>query len=95
MQARFSYCTNHKIPINIWTSGSCSVHCVEHIPSVLCSHYSVVLQHSAALLFCNLMTLSNTELEHAQLHQLTIMLKEWVWSINHGHAEQKMHDFKG
>ena len=34
MQARFAhiiishtYCTNHKIPINVWTSGSCSVHC--------------------------------------------------------------------
>ena len=22
-----TYCTNHKVPINIWTSGSCSVHC--------------------------------------------------------------------
>ena len=38
------------------------------------------------------MTLSNIVLEHAQSHPHTIMLKEWVWSINHRHAEQKMHD---
>ena len=36
--------------------------------------------------FYDLMTLSNIELEHAQSHQHTIMLKEWVWSINHWYA---------
>ena len=43
-------------------------------------------------LFRDVMTLSNTVLEHAQSHPHTIMLKEWVWLINHRHAEQKMHD---
>ena len=37
-----------------------------------------------------LMTLSYTELEHAQLHQH--MPVEWVWSINHRYDEQKLHD---
>ena len=63
---------------------------LEHIPRVLCSHSSVVLQHSTAELFYDLTTLSNTELEHAQSYQH--LLVEWVWSINHRHAEQKRHD---
>ena len=40
--------------------------------------------------FYDLMTLSYTELEHVQSHQY--MPVEWVWSINHRHAEQKTHD---
>ena len=41
-------------------------------------------------LFHDVTTLSNTMLEHAQSHPHA--LNEWVWSINHRHAEQKMHD---
>ena len=44
---------------------------------------------TAAEVFYDLTTLSNTELEHAQSHQHA---KRWVWSITHRHIEQKMHD---
>ena len=43
--------------------------CRAHTPRALYSHCSVVLQYSAAELFYDLTTLSNTELEHAQSHQ--------------------------
>ena len=57
-----------------------------HTMSFICaldSHCTV------AELFYDLTTLSNTELEHAQSHQHA---KRWVWSINHRHVEQEMHD---
>ena len=60
-----------------------------HIPRALCSHCSVVL-YCELELFYDLTTLSNTALEHAQSHQHKLV--EWVWSINHRHAEQKMHN---
>ena len=45
--------------------------------------------HVVRSCFHDVTTLSNSVLEHAQSHQHTIMLKEWVWSVNHRHAEQK------
>ena len=38
-----------------------------YIPHALCSQFSIVLQRSTTVLFYDLTTLSNTELEHAQL----------------------------
>ena len=56
-----------------------------HIPCALCSQRSI----ATLLQSCcyDLTTLFNTELEHAQSHQHTPV--EWVWWINHRHAEQK------
>ena len=70
------------------------IHSVEHLPHALCSHCScTVVQYCNTLRqFYDLMTLSNIELELAQSPQHTIVLKEWVWLINHRHAEQKMHN---
>ena len=59
------------------------------LPRTLCSHCSVVAMLLQSCCY-DLTTLSYTALEHAQSHQH--MPVEWVWSINHRHTEQKMHD---
>ena len=61
---------------------------LEHIPYVLCSHCSVVLQHCTALRSVMTFWPSYTELEHVQLH--LHMPAEWVWLVNYRHAESEV-----
>ena len=53
-------------------------------------YYLPTIRVIACMVRSDLTTLSYAELEHVQSHQY--MPVEWVWSINHRHAEQKMHD---